>query len=58
MWGRHDLRVTIRYRFRQGHRLRPSYFIFLAPVGGGNTRLGGELRREEQLLSRTGMYMD
>jgi hypothetical protein len=38
--------------------MRPSYFLFLAPEGGGKTRLGGELRREEQLLPRAGMCMD
>jgi hypothetical protein len=41
-----------------GHRLQPSYFLFRAPEGGEKTRLGGELRREEQLISRTGMCMD
>jgi hypothetical protein len=41
-----------------GHRMRPSYYLFPTPEGGEKTRLGGELRREEQLLSRTGMCMD
>jgi hypothetical protein len=41
-----------------GHRLRPSYFLFASPEGGEKTKLGGELRREEQLISRTGMCMD
>jgi hypothetical protein len=41
-----------------GHRLQLSYFLFLAPEGGGKTRLGGEVRREEQLLSRAGMSTD
>jgi hypothetical protein len=40
-----------------GHRLRPTHFLFLAPEGGEKTRLGGELQREEQLISRTGMCM-
>jgi hypothetical protein len=34
------------------HRVLLSYFLFPAPEGGGKTRLGGEVRREEQLLSR------
>jgi hypothetical protein len=41
-----------------GHRLRLSYFLFPAPAGGGNTRLGGEVRREEQLLPRVGKSTD
>jgi hypothetical protein len=41
-----------------GHRLQLSYFIFSAPEGGGKTRLGGEVRREEQLLPRAGKSMD
>jgi hypothetical protein len=41
-----------------GHRLQPSYFLFLAPEGGEKTRLGGELRRKEQLLPRAGMSTD
>jgi hypothetical protein len=41
-----------------GHRLEPSYFLFPAPEGGETTRLGGELRREEQLLPRAGMSTD
>jgi hypothetical protein len=40
-----------------GHHLRPS-FSLPSPEGGEKTRLGGELRREEQLISRTGMCMD
>jgi hypothetical protein len=40
------------------HRLQPSYLLFPAPEGGEKTRLGGELRREEQLLSRTRMCTD
>jgi hypothetical protein len=35
-----------------------SYFFFSAPEGGGKTRLGGEVRREEQLLQRAGMSTD
>jgi hypothetical protein len=35
--------------------MQPSYFLFLAPEGGGKTRLGGEQRREEQLIPRAGM---
>jgi hypothetical protein len=38
-----------------GHRLHPKYFLFPTPEGGEKTRLGGELRREEQLLPRAGM---
>jgi hypothetical protein len=31
-----------------GHRIRLSYFFFFqTPEGGGKTRLGAELRREE-----------
>jgi hypothetical protein len=41
-----------------GHRLQPSYFLFSAPEVGGKTRLGGELRREEQLVPRAGMSTD
>jgi hypothetical protein len=41
-----------------GHRLQPNYSLFLAPEGGEKTRLGGELRREEKLLNRTGMCTD
>jgi hypothetical protein len=41
-----------------GHRLQPSYVLFPAPEGGDETRLGGELRREEQLLPRAGMSTD
>jgi hypothetical protein len=35
--------------------MQPSYFLFLAPEGGEKTRLGGEMRREEQLLPRAGI---
>jgi hypothetical protein len=35
-----------------------SYFLFPAPAGGEKTKLGGELRREEQLISRTEMCKD
>jgi hypothetical protein len=38
-----------------GHRMQPSYFLLSAPEGGGKTRLGGELRREKQLIPRAGM---
>jgi hypothetical protein len=41
-----------------GHRLQPSYFLFSAPEGGEKTRLGGALRREEQLLPRAGLSTD
>jgi hypothetical protein len=41
-----------------GHRLQPSYFLFPTPEGGEETRLGGELRREEQLLPRAGVSTD
>jgi hypothetical protein len=41
-----------------GQRLRPSYFLFPAPAGGEKAKLGGELRREERLISRTGMGKD
>jgi hypothetical protein len=41
-----------------GHRRRPSYFLFPASEEGGKTRLGGEVRLEEQLLSRAGMSTD
>jgi hypothetical protein len=42
-----------------GHRMQPSYFLFPAPEGGEEkTRLGSELRREEQLLPRAGMSTD
>jgi hypothetical protein len=41
-----------------GDRMRPSYFLFPAPEGGEKTKLGDEMRREEQLISRTGMRMD
>jgi hypothetical protein len=41
-----------------GYRMRPSYFLFPSPAGGEKTKLGGELRREEQLIFRTGMCKD
>jgi hypothetical protein len=41
-----------------GHRLRPNHFLFLAPEGGERTRLGGEMRRGEQLSSWAGMSTD
>jgi hypothetical protein len=41
-----------------GHRLRTNYFPFPTPEVGEKTKLGGQLRREEQLLSRTGMCSD
>jgi hypothetical protein len=41
-----------------GHRLQPSYFLFSAPEGGGKTRLGGKVRREERLIPRAGMSTD
>jgi hypothetical protein len=54
-----DMRTPgTRAREPPGHRLRPRYFFFSAPEGGENTRLGGELRREGELISRTGMCVD
>jgi hypothetical protein len=41
-----------------GHRLQPSSFLFSAPEGGEKTRLGGALRREEQLIPRAGLSTD
>jgi hypothetical protein len=41
-----------------GHRLQPNRFLFPAPEGGERTRLGGELRREEQLQPRAGISTD
>jgi hypothetical protein len=41
-----------------GHCLQPSYFLFSAPEGGEKTRLGGELRREEQLIPRGELSTD
>jgi hypothetical protein len=38
--------------------MQPSYFLILAPEGGEKTRLGGALRREEQLIPRAGMSTD
>jgi hypothetical protein len=34
------------------------YFLFLAPARGEKAKLGGELRHEERLISRTGMCKD
>jgi hypothetical protein len=41
-----------------GHHLWPSYFLLPAPARGENAKLGGELRREERLISRTEMCKD
>jgi hypothetical protein len=41
-----------------GHFLQLSYFFSPTPEGGGKTWLGGELRREEQVLPRAGMSTD
>jgi hypothetical protein len=41
-----------------GHRLQLSYFLFSAPEGGEKTRVGGALRREEQLTPRAGVSTD
>ena len=41
-----------------GHRLHPRYFLFSTPERGGKTRLGGEVRREEQLIPRAGLSTD
>jgi hypothetical protein len=41
-----------------GHRPQLSYLLFSAPEGGEKTRLGVELRREEQLISWAGLSMD
>jgi hypothetical protein len=47
-----------------GHESQPdtvcslAIFCFPSPEGGEKTRLGGELRWEEQLLTRTGMCTD
>jgi hypothetical protein len=38
--------------------MRPSYFLFPGPARGEEIKLGGELRREERLISRTGMCKD
>jgi hypothetical protein len=38
--------------------MQPNYFLLSAPEGGGKTRLGGELHREEQLIPRAGMSTD
>jgi hypothetical protein len=45
-------------RERPGYLMQPSPFLIPAPEGGEKTRLGGELRREEQLLTQTGTCMD
>jgi hypothetical protein len=47
-----------RAREPAGHRLQLGYFLLSAPEGGVKTRLGSEVRREEQLLSRLGMSTD
>jgi hypothetical protein len=41
-----------------GHRMQLGYFLFPTPEGGGKTRLGCEVRREEQLLPRAGKSTD
>jgi hypothetical protein len=41
-----------------GNRMQPSYFLFPTPEGGEKTRLGGDLRREEQLLPPAEMSTD
>jgi hypothetical protein len=41
-----------------GHRMWPSYFLFLASARGEKAKVGGELRREERLICRTGMCKD
>jgi hypothetical protein len=38
--------------------MRLRYIFFQTLEGGGKTWLGGELRREEQRLSRTGVCVD
>jgi hypothetical protein len=38
--------------------MQPSYFLFSVPEGGEKTKLGGELRREEELISRAGLSTD
>jgi hypothetical protein len=40
------------------HCLQLTYFLFPSPARGEKTKLGGELRREEQLMSRIGMCKD
>jgi hypothetical protein len=40
------------------NRLQLSYLLFPTPEGGGKTRLGGEMRREEQLRPRAGKSTD
>jgi hypothetical protein len=41
-----------------GHRLQPSYSLLSAPEGREKTRLGGALRREEQLIPPAGLSTD
>jgi hypothetical protein len=41
-----------------GHRMQLSYLLFPTLEGGGKTRLGGEVRREEYLLPRAGKSTD
>jgi hypothetical protein len=42
-----------------GHRMHLNYLLFPAPEGGEKTRLGGEVRREEQILpARAGKSKD
>jgi hypothetical protein len=41
-----------------GHCMRLRYIFFPTPEGGGKTWLGGELGRDEQRLSRTGVCVD
>jgi hypothetical protein len=41
-----------------GRRLQHNYFLFPSPEGEKKIGLGGELRREEQLSTRTGMCTD
>jgi hypothetical protein len=38
--------------------MQPSYFLFSALEGGEKTRLGGALRREEQIVPRAGLSTD
>jgi hypothetical protein len=40
------------------HCLQLSYLLFPAHEGGGKTRLGGDVRREEQLIPRAGKSKD
>jgi hypothetical protein len=41
-----------------GHRIELSYFLITAPEGGGKTRLGGAVCREEHVLLRAGTSTD